>query len=31
MRPVWERFVRSPAQQRLLEDIRNMAGSQDHA
>lgn len=31
MRPVWDRFVRSPAQQRLLEDIRNMAGSQDHA
>ncbi|MCH8488387.1 MAG: TRAP transporter substrate-binding protein [Oceanicaulis sp.] len=31
MRPVWERFVRSPAQQRLLEDIRNMAGSEDHA
>jgi len=31
MRPVWDRFVRSHAQQRLLEDIRNMAGSQDHA
>ncbi|MBI1265615.1 MAG: DctP family TRAP transporter solute-binding subunit [Alphaproteobacteria bacterium] len=31
MRPVWDRFVRTPAQQRLLEDIRNMAGSQEHA
>lgn len=26
MRPVWERFVRTPAQRRLLEDILNMAG-----
>jgi tripartite ATP-independent transporter DctP family solute receptor len=31
MHPVWDRFVRTPAQQRLLEDIRNMAGSQEHA
>ncbi|HCY54150.1 MAG TPA: C4-dicarboxylate ABC transporter, partial [Oceanicaulis sp.] len=29
MRPVWERFVRTPAQQRLLDDIRNMAGGAD--
>ncbi|AZU04116.1 TRAP dicarboxylate transporter subunit DctP [Glycocaulis alkaliphilus] len=29
MRPVWERFVRTPSQQRLLEDIRNMAGGAD--
>lgn len=26
MRPVWSRFVRTPAQQRLLDDIRAMAG-----
>lgn len=29
MRPVWDRFVRTPAQQRLLADIRNMAGGAD--
>lgn len=29
MLPVWERFVRTPAQRRLLQEIRDMAGGSD--